>query len=448
MKQIKLFPHILLTLLSFLIAGSHVAYALNVKFDEFKLDNGLQVIVLPDHRAPVVTHSIWYRVGAADEVSGKTGLAHFLEHLLFKGTTKFPQGEFDRLLRINGAEGNAFTTQDYTAYYQRAANDRLPLLMEMEADRMQNIVLTDENVAPELLVVREERRQRTENNPSALLGEQASAAQYTAHPYGRPVVGWMSEVAKLTKDDALAFYRAHYTPANAVLIIAGDVETENVKRLAERFYGPLKNTFVPVARQRTPEPLPIAERRVTMADERAETPYMLRLYLVPSYASSREEATSLDFLATILGSGSRSRIVKSIVLDQKLAASAGAYYNGDQLDSGNFSIYAVPNPGISFEKIEKAINTEIEKILMEGVTQTELDRDRDRSFNEQVYSLDDQLNLIRIAGSAIMSGQSLEQAFDTTHWGKVTVQSVKSVAQKYLTTENSVTATLSRKNKE
>ncbi len=442
----------LLTLLSpiflVLVLLARPTFALDLKFDQFELDNGLKVVVIPDRRAPVVTHSIWYRVGSADETSGKTGLAHFLEHLLFKGTTKYPEGEFDKQLKLNGAEGNAFTTRDYTGYFQRAASDRLPLLMDMEADRMQNLVLTDENVKPELLVVREERRQRTDNNPSSLLSEQAEAALYTAHPYGRPVIGWMSEVAKLTKDDALAFYRAHYTPANAVLIVAGDVDTETVKRLANQFYGPLKNTFEPKPRERTPEPTPIAARRVAMADERAETPYMLRNYIGPSYSTSNDEATSLDFLANILGSGSRSRLVKSLSLEQKLAASVGAYYNGDQLDSGVFSVYAVPNPGVSFETIEKAIDAEIKKILTEGVTQAEIDRNRNQALNEQIYSLDDQMNLVRIAGSAIMSGSTLEGAFDTTHWDKVTVQSVKAVAEKYLTIQNSVTATLSRKTEE
>ncbi len=427
-----------------LISPTRPGFALDLKFDQFKLDNGLQVIVIPDHRAPVVTHSIWYRVGSADEVSGKTGLAHFLEHLMFKGTTKFPEGQFDKLLKLNGAEGNAFTTSDYTAYYQRAASDRLPMLMELEADRMQNLVLTEANVAPELLVVREERRQRTENSPSALLSEQTDAALYTAHPYGRPVIGWMSEVAKLSKDDALAFYRANYTPANAVLIIAGDVTTETVRTLADKFYGPLTNTFDPKPRARTAEPAPIAARRVSMVNERAETPYILRNYLGPSSARSEDEAASLDFLAAILGSGSQSRLYKALVLDQKLTSSAGAYYNGGQLDSGVFAAYAVPNPGVTFKLIESAIDAEIEKVLRGTVTQAELDRIRNQASNEQVYSLDDQLNLVRIAGSAIMSGASPQDAFDTSHWNKVTLASLKAVARKYLIIENSVTATLSR----
>ena len=262
------------------------AQALDVEVADFKLANGMEVVVIPDHRAPVVTHMVWYRVGAADEVSGKSGLAHFLEHLMFKGTTKHPPGEFDHLIDINGGEGNAFTTSDYTAFFQRIASDRLGLMMELEADRMQNLVLTDENVLPELQVVREERRERTDNDPSALLSEQVDAALYTAHPYGKPVIGWMSEVAKLTKDDAVAFYKAHYTPANAILVVAGDATPEQVKTLAEKYYGPLKNTFTPGARVRTQEPDPIAARRVTMSDARASSQVFQRSYLGPSYLTA------------------------------------------------------------------------------------------------------------------------------------------------------------------
>jgi zinc protease len=445
MKHGRLFFKLLLAVICLLAAAARPGLALDLKFDEFMLDNGMKVIVIPDHRAPVVTHSIWYRVGSADEVSGKTGLAHFLEHLMFKGTAKFPEGKFDKLLKLNGAEGNAFTTRDYTAYYQRAASDRLPLLMELEADRMQNLVLTDANVAPELLVVREERRQRTENSPSALLSEQSDAAIFTAHPYGRPVIGWMSEVAKLTKDDALAFYRANYTPANAVLIVAGDVDPEAVHMLAQKFYGTLKNTFEPKPRERTPEPPAIAARRVAMTDERAETPYILRSYLGPPATDASGEEKSLEFLAAILGSGSRSRLFKTLVLDQKLAASVGAYYNSEQLDSGTFSIYAVPNPGVTFSQIETAVDAELEKLRLDGVTQAELDRMRNQAFNEQVYSLDDQFNLVRIAGSAIMSGETAKEAFDTSAWNEVTTGNIKAAAGKYLRAENSVTATLSQK---
>jgi zinc protease len=420
------------------------AQAFDIKFDEFTLSNGMTVIVIPDRRAPVVTNSVWYRVGAADEITGKSGLAHFLEHLMFKGTKRFPYGEFDRLLKINGAEGNAFTTHDYTGYYQRAAKDRLPLLMELEADRMQNLVLSEENVRPELQVVVEERNQRIENSPSALLGEQISAAQFTAHPYGKPVIGWMSDVTKLTMDDALAFYRQYYKPANAVVIIAGDVETSEVKALAEKFYGTLVNPDPPKARARTPEPASIVSKRVSMMDERAETPYLSRSYVVPSLATSREEAVALDFLASAIGEGSRSRLYKALVLEQKLATEAGAWYNGNQLDSGTFTVYAVPNPGVGFERIEAAIDRVLVETLEKGVTQEELDRIRRRAETQRIFAVDNQMNLIQAAGTAVMTGQTAADAFSTDYWKSVNAGAVQVAARKFLTPANSVTATLSR----
>lgn len=420
------------------------ARALNVDVFDFKLANGMEVVVIPNHRAPVVTHMVWYRVGSADEVSGKSGIAHFLEHLMFKGTVKHPPGEFDRFIDINGGEGNAFTTRDYTGYFQRIASDRLALMMELEADRMQNLVLTDENVLPELDVVREERRERTDNDPSALLGEQIEAAMYTAHPYGKPVIGWMSEVAKLTKDDALAFYRAHYTPANAVLVVAGDVTPEQVKVLAEKYYGVLKNTFTPKPRMRTPEPEPIAARRVTLIDPRAASPVVQRSYLAPSYSASTDrEAMALDLLADVLGSGTQSRLYKSLVIDQKIAAYTAAWYSGDQLDSGTFGVYGVPNPDADVEKVEAAIDAVLADLLKNGVTQKELDRVRNQAIAERVYTLDNQAALARMAGIALTTGLSAHSIFDRdVEIEKVTLNDIKLAAEKIIVLKRSVTGIL------
>ena len=420
------------------------AHALDVEVSSFRLANGMEVVVIPNNRAPVVTHMVWYRVGSADEVSGKSGLAHFLEHLMFKGTTKHPPGEFDRFIDINGGEGNAFTTRDYTAYFQRIASDRLELMMELEADRMQNLVLTDENVLPELDVVREERRERTDNDPSALLSEQIDAAMYTAHPYGKPIIGWMSEVAKLTKEDALAFYRAHYTPANAVLVVAGDATPEQVKELAEKYYGVLKNTFTPSARQRTQEPEPIAARRVTLVDARAATPVVQRSYLAPSYAAaSGREAMALDLLADILGDGTQSRIYKGLVVEQKIAAMGGAWYTGDQLDSGTFGVYGAPNSGIDLGKVEAAIDAVLADVLKNGVTQKELDRVRNQAIAERVYTLDNQAALARMAGVALTTGLSARSIFDRdVEMEKVTLDDIKLAAAKIIVLKRSVTGIL------
>jgi len=420
------------------------ARALDVEVANFRLANGMEVVVIPNNRAPVVTHMMWYRVGSADEVSGKSGLAHFLEHLMFKGTSKRAPGEFDRLIDINGGEGNAFTTRDYTAYFQRIASDRLELMMELEADRMQNLVLTDENVLPELDVVREERRERTDNDPSALLGEQIDAAMYTAHPYGKPVIGWMSEVAKLTRDDALAFYRAHYTPANAVLVVAGDVTPEQVKLLAEKYYGVLKNSFTPEPRVRTPEPEPIAARRVTLIDPRAASPVVQRSYLAPSYAASAgREALALDLLADILGSGTQSRLYKSLVIDQKLAAYTAAWYSGDQLDSGTFGVYGAPNPGTDVGEVEAAIDAVLADLLKNGVTQQELDRVRKQAIAERVYALDNQAALARMAGVALTTGLSARSIFDRdVEIEKVTLDDIRAAAAKIIVLKRSVTGIL------
>jgi zinc protease len=420
------------------------ARALNVEVSSFTLANGMEVVVIPNNRAPVVTHMVWYRVGSADEVSGKSGLAHFLEHLMFKGTATRAPGEFDRLIDINGGEGNAFTTRDYTAYFQRIASDRLELMMELEADRMQNLVLTDENVLPELDVVREERRERTDNDPSALLSEQIDAAMYTAHPYGKPVIGWMSEVAKLNREDALAFYRAHYTPANAVLVVAGDATPERVKELAEKYYGVLKNTFTPAARQRTQEPEPIAARRVTLVDARAATPVVQRSYLAPSYAAaSGREAMALDLLADILGNGTQSRIYKGLVIEQKIAAMGGAWYTGDQLDSGTFGVYGAPNSGVDLGKVEAAIDAILADVLKNGVTQKELDRVRDQAIAERVYTLDNQAALARMAGVALTTGLSARSIFDRdVEMEKVTLDDIKLAAAKIIVLKRSVTGIL------
>jgi zinc protease len=430
--------------LSLMFIQSPLAQALDIDVTQFKLANGMEVVVIPDHRAPVVTHMVWYRVGAADEVSGKSGLAHFLEHLMFKGTKTHPPGQFDRLVDINGGDGNAFTTQDYTAYFQRIASDRLELVMQLEADRMQNLVLTNENVLPELNVVREERRQRTENDPGALLGEQLDAAMYTAHPYGKPIIGWMSEVAKLTREDALDFYKAHYTPANAILVVAGDADPERVKALAEKSYGGLQNTFTPKARDRTPEPAPIASRRVEMRDARVSAAMVQRSYLGPSMPTAGpREVYALELLADILGDGTRSRFYKSLVVDQKIAAYAGAWYSGDGLDSGKLGVYAAPNPGSDIGKVEQAMDAILADVIKNGVTEQELTRVKRRAEAEQIYALDDLAALARMAGMGLATGLSIDTIFDRNNdMAQVTVADVKAAAAKVIDARRSVTGVL------
>src|SRR5262245_64187891 len=253
------------------------------KVSHFTLPNGLELVVVPDRRTPVVTHMIWYKVGSADETAGKSGIAHFLEHLMFKGTAKHPAGQFSRTLSQIGGQENAFTSTDYTGYFQRTSREYLPTLMEFEADRMTGLTLSDDAVMPELQVVLEEQNMRVANNPGARLGEQVAAALYLNHPYGRPVIGWRHEIEQLNREDALAFYRRFYTPNNAVVVVAGDVRAEEVKALADKTYGKVEPRATIGPRVRPLEPVPEAVRRVTLADPRVGQPSLQRSYLVPSY---------------------------------------------------------------------------------------------------------------------------------------------------------------------
>ncbi len=426
------------------MAAAGPARALDIDVTTFLLDNGMQVVVIPDHRAPVVTHMVWYKVGAADEPQGKAGIAHLLEHLMFKGTPRYPDGAFSRIVRANGGDENAFTTQDYTAYYQRVMKDRLPLVMELEADRMQNLELTDETVLPERAVVLEERRERTENEPSGLLAEQLDAALFTAHPYGKPVIGWMPQVSQLTRQDAMEFYTQHYEPANAILIVAGDVRPEEVKALAERHYGPLKNKRPMAERTRAEEPPPNAERRVTMRDARASSPSWQRQYITSAarHLPQREEL-AMSLLAEIVGGSNQSRFYQKLNIDKKLAAFTGSWFDADQLDHGTFGLYASPNPGVTVEDLEQAVDAILEDVATRGVTQEELDRSRNSMIASAVYLLDSQDRLARIFGTSLATGQTVE---DVLNWDKdlatVTVDDVNKAARLLLDRKASVTGVL------
>lgn len=434
----------LLTAVILLMAATAPARALDVEATSFTLDNGMQVVVIPDRRAPVVTHMVWYKVGAADEPLGKAGIAHFLEHLMFKGTPKYPDGAFSRIIRANGGEENAFTTQDYTAYFQRVMKERLPLVMELEADRMQNLVLTDENVLPERAVVQEERRERIENEPGGLLAEQVDAALFTAHPYGKPVIGWMSEVSELTRQDALDFYARFYEPANAILIVAGDVTPEEVRTLAERYYGPLQNKRPVVERRRTVEPPPNAERRVTVRDARASAPSWQRQYLTAAarHLPAREEL-AMSLLADILGGGNQSRLYQKLTVEKKIAAYAGAWFSADLLDYGTFGVYAAPNPGIAVEDVEKAVDEVLADVAAKGVTAEELERSRNSVIAGATYLLDSQEALARIFGTALATGQTID---DIMNWerdmAQVTLEDVNKAARTAFEAKASVTGIL------
>ncbi|MBI1867820.1 MAG: insulinase family protein, partial [Methylocystis sp.] len=284
-----------------------------------RLDNGLEIVVIPDHRTPVVTHMVWYRNGAADDPIGKSGIAHFLEHLMFKGTKDHPQGEFSNLVSELGGQENAFTSYDFTAYFQRIGREHLATLMAFEADRMTNLVLADEIVTPERDVVLEERRMRTDNDPAAQLEEAVQAALFPHHPYGTPIIGWSHEIEELGREDALSYYRRFYAPDNAILVVAGDVDAQTVERLAQDAYGVIPARAGAGQRRRPREPEPRAHRLVTLTDEKVEQPAHERVFLVPSYATAKPlEAETLEVMAHMLGDGPASFLYEALVVEEKL----------------------------------------------------------------------------------------------------------------------------------
>src|SRR5579864_1506067 len=411
----------------------------------FTLGNGLQVVVIPDHRTPVVTQMIWYRVGSADETSGKSGLAHFLEHLMFKGTAKHPAGEFSQtVLRIGGNE-NAFTSADYTGYFQRVPREQLGSMMEFEADRMTGLVLKDENVLPERDVVLEEYNMRVANNPEARLTEQIMAALYLNHPYGRPVIGWHQEIEKLNREDALAFYKRFYAPNNAILVIAGDIEADEVRPMAERTFGVVAaQPAIPTKRIRPQEPEPAAPRTVTLSDPRVEQPGLRRYYLVPSAATAAAgESATFDVLAQLMGGGSNSYLYRRLVVDRPLAVNASAAYQGTALDATQFAISVAPRVGVEFAQVEQVVDEVIADVGQNAVRSEDLERVKTQLIAEAIYAQDNQATLARWYGAALTTGLSIE---DIRSWPDriraVTAEQVRAAAQKWLDKKRSVTGYL------
>ncbi len=411
----------------------------------FTLDNGLKVVVIPDHRTPVVTQMIWYKVGSADEAPGKSGLAHFLEHLMFKGTRKHPAGEFSQtVLRVGGNE-NAFTSTDYTGYFQRVPREQLPKMMEFEADRMTGLILKDENVLPERDVVLEEYNMRVANNPGARLTEQIMAALYLNHPYGRPVIGWRPEIEKLDREDALAFYKRFYAPNNATLVIAGDVDAKDVRPMVERAFGDVPaQPAIPAQRIRPQEPVPVAPRTVTLSDPRVEQPTLRRYYLVPSATTAAAgQSPALDVLAQLMGGGSNSYLYRALVIDRPLAVSASAGYQGTSLDPTQFTISVSPKPGVDFAQVEQVIDHVIADIVENPIRAEDLERVKTQLIADAIYAQDNQATLARWYGGALTTGLSIE---DIRSWPDriraVTAEQVRAAAQKWLDKKRSVTGYL------
>src|SRR3954447_24567025 len=380
----------------------------------FTLANGLEVVVIPDRRVPVVTHMVWYRNGSADDPLGQSGIAHFLEHLMFKGTDRHPAGELSRVVSALGGQENAFTSFDYTAYFQRVAREHLETMMAFEADRMTGLVLDEAVVAPERDVVLEERRMRVETDPAAQLSEAMAASLFVHHPYGIPIIGWMHEIESLSREHALSYYTRFYTPENAILVVAGDVAEDEVRRLAERTYGRVPAQGARPARFRPREPEPRAARRIVIADPKVEQPTLQRLYLAPScLTATNGDSCALEVLAEILGGGPTSYLYRQLVLERGIAVNAGAWYMGSAIEDTRFSVHAVPAQGVSLDTLEQAVDEVLRLASEQALDADAVERAKTRLIAETIYSSDSQSSLARIYGSALAIGETIE---DVRRW--------------------------------
>jgi len=409
---------------------------------QFALANGMQVLVIPDHRAPVATQMLWFKVGAVDDPPGISGLAHFFEHMMFRGTKEVPDDGFSQMIAKNGGENNAFTDHDYTAFYEQIAKDRLPLAMKLEADRLANLDLSDSHVGPERDVVLEERRMRVENEPMALVSEQMRGALHLSHPYGRPVIGWSEEIRRIDRVSAQDFYEHHYAPNNAILVVAGDVTADEVRKMAQEAYGKVPaRTLEP--RAEFTEPPRLAETRMSITRSDARVPIFNRMYRVPSYTLGRPgQAEGLETYAQLLGGDQTSTLYRVLVEQKKLATEAGANYDGYARDAGEFYVYAVPRPGVSLEALEKAVDQVLSVSALALPRDSELARAKTQLIASVTYRRDSQFALANAYGQALTIGLTVD---DVNEWPSriraVNAESVRKAAQS-LSRKEAVTAYL------
>ena len=421
--------------------------AKNEAVSSFTLDNGLQVVVIEDHRAPAVTHMVWYKIGAADETAPHSGIAHFLEHLMFQGTHNLAPGEFSATVEALGGNDNAFTSWDYTAYFQRVAADRLDVMMKMEADRMQGLNLSEEDVDTEREVILEERSQRTDSDPGSLMTEQMRAAQYLNHPYGRPIIGWRQEMEQLSRQDALNFYKANYAPNNAIVVVAGDVTPEAVKALAQEYYGPLAPSENVTRKARPQEPPQLAERRLVMTDDRVSQPSLARSYLAPERdPGDQRSAAALTILAEYLGgNATTSLLARKLQFESPVAVYTGAGYDGTAVDDTTFSLYAVPLPGKSLQDVETAMDKVLADFLAQGIDAQDFARIKTQIRAAQIYARDSARGLAQDYGESLTVGLTLQ---DVEDWPdilqSITPDEVMAAAKSVLDRKASVTTWLSQ----
>ena len=419
-----------------IFASAHSAAAKIFNAESFTLDNGLQVVVIPNHRAPVVAHTVWYKVGAADEPQGLSGMAHYFEHLMFKGTEEIAPGAMAEMVKKLGGSLNAFTSQDYTAYYEVVTLEHLEKMMELEADRMSNLSVPEEHFQSEKQVVLEERRQRKENDPSGLLIEQMLSSLYVNHPYGIPVLGWFDEIKEYEWKDVKVFYDTWYAPNNAIVVISGDVTADSVRPIAERTYGALKPKNIP-PRKRSTIPPAEAETELTLRHPSIHQPSFTQIFLGPNDSDNIEESLALQVFEEIMSGGSTTRLYKHLVVEQKKAVSAGISFSGSALDYGSIWISGKPADGVDPRELKSLIHDEIRDVIDNGVTETEVKEAIQRLQDGAVFARDSLKGPAMVFGYVLTTGGTIDSI---ENWpeniGKVTAADIQTVVKKYLDIKN------------
>lgn len=408
------------------------AWAQTFGAEEFTLSNGMRAIVIPNHRAPVVTHMIWIGVGGADNLPGKSGMAHYFEHLMFKGTKTMAPGDYSKTVRTLGGNDNAFTGQDYTAYYANVAVDNLPKLMAMEADRMANLAPPEDHFKSEKSVVIEERRQRTENDPRALFSEQMTSALFVNHPYGTPVIGWMNEIESYDWPDVKTYYDRWYAPENAILVVSGDITAAKLKPLAEKYYGGWKARDVP-ARVRPIVPPAIAQTVLSLSHPTIHQATYQQTMLAPAEARLRKDSLALQILSEIMDGGPATRLYKNLVVEAKAATSVFFHYNATALDYGTITIGGAPADNTDIEKLGGLLDAQIADVVANGVTEAEVREAIQRLQDEATFARDSVSGPAMIFGAAITTGSRVQ---DVENWSAdlaaITAADVQIAAKTYL----------------
>ncbi len=380
--------------------------------ETFTLSNGMDVVVLPDHRAPVVTHMLWYKVGAVDEDTGKSGIAHLFEHVMFKETDDLEDGEFDSTISRLGGQHNAFTSWDYTGYYQRVAKQHLGKMMELEAERMTDLIIDEDpegSFITERDVVKEERRQRVDNNPGVILQEKVLAQFWEGHPYEITVIGLMEEVEALTPQDGIDFYKKYYSPENAILVVAGDVTGEDVRTLAEEHYGVIEPSGLVNGTRKWAEVPPLSQTyEIEHRDPKVRQPVWYRYYNGTSQKRDRDFALDLDVGLDVLGGGNTSLLYVALVEEQKVAINAGTFAWTGLHDSGPAVVYATPSPGVTMEELEAAVTAELAKQLEAGFAEEDIVRVRNSKAAQSIYARDSQQSMANQFGAWLAIGGEID----------------------------------------